>query len=74
VPEAADGGPLAFVRDGDLIRLDAGRGELEVLVDPSELRGRAPARPSAGGRGYGRELFASFRERARSAEEGATVF
>ena len=40
-PEAVDGGPIAFVRDGDLIRLDVANGRLDVLVDEAELAGRA---------------------------------
>ena len=41
-PEAADGGPLARVRDGDMIRLDAEAGTLEVLVDAAEWAAREP--------------------------------
>jgi dihydroxy-acid dehydratase len=40
-PEAVDAGPIAFVRDGDLIRLDVANGRLDVLVDEAELAGRA---------------------------------
>jgi len=40
-PEAAVGGPLAFVRDGDLIELDVPAGRLDLLVDPTELDRRA---------------------------------
>lgn len=39
-PEAVDGGPIAFVRDGDRIRLDVGAGTLDLLVDPATLTGR----------------------------------
>ncbi len=39
-PEAVDGGPIAFVADGDRIRLDVGRGILDVLVEPDELSSR----------------------------------
>ncbi|MCW0211815.1 MAG: dihydroxy-acid dehydratase [Pseudonocardia sp.] len=39
-PEAVDGGPIAFVRDGDRIRLDVSEGLLDVLVDPAELEAR----------------------------------
>ncbi|MGO4444257.1 dihydroxy-acid dehydratase [Mycobacterium sp. 2YAF39] len=39
-PEAVDGGPIAFLRDGDRIRLDVGKGTLDVLVDPSEFDSR----------------------------------
>jgi len=70
-PEAADGGPLAYVRDGDMIRVDALTGELAILVDPAELRARpcADCRPSAGG--YGRELFGMMRRAAGPADAGA---
>lgn len=40
-PEAAEGGPIAFVRDGDLIELDLEAGTLELCVDPAELARRA---------------------------------
>ncbi|GAA1287020.1 dihydroxy-acid dehydratase [Brachybacterium alimentarium] len=39
-PEAVDGGPIAFVRDGDRIRLDVGTGALDLLVDEAELESR----------------------------------
>jgi phosphogluconate dehydratase len=72
-PEAANGGPLAYVRNGDVIRLDARRGTLEIKVDRSELLGRprAPAPPSCSG--FGRELFGWMRRAAGPAEAGASV-
>ena len=39
-PEAVDGGPIAFVRDGDRIRLDVANGTLDLLVDAGELDAR----------------------------------
>jgi phosphogluconate dehydratase len=70
-PEAADGGPLAHVRDGDIIRVDALKGELTIKVDPAELTGRPlAARRSASG-GYGRELFGMMRRAAGPADAGA---
>ena len=39
-PEAVDGGPIAFVRDGDRIRLDVAKGTLDILVDPAEFDSR----------------------------------
>jgi phosphogluconate dehydratase len=70
-PEAADGGPLAFVRDGDVIRVDGRTGALEIRLDPRELMGRkAAVAPSAQG-GYGRELFATMRRTAGPADAGA---
>ncbi|MFC4565443.1 phosphogluconate dehydratase [Nocardiopsis mangrovi] len=72
-PEAAAGGPLARVRDGDRIRLDATAGTLEVLAP--DLMERAPAEPAAGDAvGTGRELFAALRRAVGPAEQGAGVF
>ena len=42
-PEAADGGPIARIRDGDVIRLDADQGTLEIMVDKAEFEARDPA-------------------------------
>ena len=75
-PEAATGGPLAKVRDGDVIRLDASAGSLQVLVPEFEWAIREAATlpatlRQANGLGMGRELFANLRRNARSAEEGA---
>jgi phosphogluconate dehydratase len=74
-PEAAEGGPLAKLRDGDLLRVDAHAGRLEV-VGPASWKERAPAKldVSGNGRGAGRELFSMFRAHANSAEAGATPF
>ena len=78
-PEAASGGPLARVQDGDLIRLDGVAGLLQVLVDDAEWNAR-PAVPmpatlrAANGAGMGRELFANLRRNARPAEEGACTW
>ena len=74
-PEAADGGPIARLRTGDIIRLDAERGTLQVLLDPAELHARpAAADPRAGEHGFGRELFAPLRALAQPAERGGGVF
>jgi phosphogluconate dehydratase len=75
-PEAATGGPLAKVRTGDRIRLDAVAGTLAVLVDASEWDAREivpmpAALRAANGVGMGRELFAGMRRNALAAEEGA---
>ncbi len=71
-PEAEAGGPLARVRDGDVVRLDAARGTLEVLAD---LSGREDARPAVDSSvGTGRELFAALRGAVGSADTGAGVF
>ena len=75
-PEAAMGGPLARVRDGDVIRLDAVAGTLQALVPQAEWDSREPAQlppalQAANGIGMGRELFAGMRRNTLSAEEGA---
>ncbi|MEV4102799.1 phosphogluconate dehydratase [Nonomuraea sp. NPDC049649] len=76
-PEAADGGPIALVRDGDVIRLDSAAGTLELLVPAEELARRAPegrALSDAEWVGTGRELFNAFRRMAGHAEQGAGMF
>lgn len=74
-PEAAAGGPLAKVRDGDLLVLDAVSGRLDVIVDAAEWTARVPDRPDPSGssHGVGRELFHMFRAHAVVAEEGGGV-
>jgi phosphogluconate dehydratase len=74
-PEAAEGGPLAKVRDGDMLRIDAESGALDV-VSPSDWRERAPAQMDLAGntRGIGRELFSLFRANSSSAERGGSSF
>jgi phosphogluconate dehydratase len=73
-PEAADGGPIARLRDGDRIRLDVAAGTLEVLVDADEWAARTPAVADleANRSGVGRELFETFRRAVGSAETGAS--
>lgn len=75
-PEAADGGAIAKICDGDMIRLDAVSGLLEVLVDAAEWASRAPATADLSGNdsGVGRELFIPFRAGVNRADEGATIF
>jgi phosphogluconate dehydratase len=70
-----DGGPIAKIRDGDMIRLDAVTGSLEVLVPAEEFAAREPAGAdlSRNEWGLGRELFARLRENAGTADEGASV-
>ncbi len=72
-PEAAMGGPLAKLRDGDLVRLDAGAGTLEVLEDGFETRAPVTADLSANGQGLGRELFEVFRRNVGLATDGAAT-
>ena len=78
-PEAADGGPLAKVRDGDMIRVDGLTGELLVRVDEAEWAARpVSAMPDElrqrNGVGMGRGLFAAMRRQALTAEEGALTW
>jgi phosphogluconate dehydratase len=74
-PEAAEGGPLAKVRDGDMLRVDGESGVLDV-ISPPDWSGRAPAQLdlAANARGMGRELFGLFRAHACSAERGGSAF
>ncbi len=71
-PEAADGGAIALIQDGDMMRLDAPAGRLDVLAD---LSGRkpAPADLTGNGNGVGRELFEVFRKNVGGAAYGAAV-
>lgn len=73
-PEASQGGPLAKVRNGDYIELDATAGTLSIEVDVSELEQR-PLEMHSGKSdvGVGREFFAVFRQAIGSAEDGASV-
>jgi phosphogluconate dehydratase len=78
-PEASAGGPLAKVRDGDIIRLNATVGMVNVLVDEDEWAEREVAELSDSKRhnnahGFGRELFGGMRKNVLSAEEGAITW
>jgi phosphogluconate dehydratase len=75
-PEAADGGPIARLIDGDVIRIDANKGTMDVLVDAEEFASRALAIKdmSDNEQGTGRELFAAFRNLAGRADQGASIF
>ncbi len=72
-PEARAGGAIARVRDGDIIRLDAEAGRLELKVDEAELAAREPAVVHDAAFGMGRELFAHMRAGVGSADTGAAV-
>jgi dihydroxy-acid dehydratase len=69
-PEAVDAGPIAFVRDGDRIRLDVGKGTLDVLVDADEFDSRKagfnPPAPK-----YTTGVLAKYRKLVGSAAHGA---
>jgi phosphogluconate dehydratase len=75
-PEACDGGAIAKIRDGDIVRLDAVNGTLEILVDASEFAARPLAEVDLDDNefGMGRELFAPFRRHVGPADSGASVF
>lgn len=74
-PECLDGGPLAKLRDGDVLRLDAEKGELQVEIDEDTWAARDCAQPDLAEHefGMGRELFAVFRQSVNGAEQGATL-
>ncbi|WFE73189.1 phosphogluconate dehydratase [Roseinatronobacter sp. S2] len=72
-PEAAKGGPLARVQDGDMMRLDAVTGRLDVLEEGFDARTPVTADLSANEFGLGREMFAAFRQAVGDSTEGAAV-
>ena len=72
-PEAFGGGPLGRLHDGDIVRLCASRGALDVLVDPGDWASRTPKPPPPSAVGTGRELFAFMRHGADGAECGASA-
>jgi phosphogluconate dehydratase len=73
-PEACQGGPLAMVRNGDWISLDATTGTLTVDLSAQELAEREPVSHDAiSNTGVGREFFGLFRQAVTSAEQGASV-
>ena len=73
-PEAARGGAIGRIRDGDMITIDAVRGEMSVDADDIDARTAGADEIATHSFGIGRELFEAFRERATSAEEGASFF
>jgi phosphogluconate dehydratase len=73
-PEAADGGPISLIRDGDLIRLDSTAGTLTVQADLSERTPEGAPLSDAQWAGTGRELFSSFRRMVGPPDRGASVF
>ncbi len=74
VPEALDGGAIAKLQDGDVVRVDALSGDLQVLTEGVLDRPAATADLTSYQHGTGRELFALFRNSVTSADTGATVF
>ncbi|WP_299642685.1 phosphogluconate dehydratase [uncultured Ruegeria sp.] len=73
-PEALDGGPIAYLQDGDLLRVDAVKGELEILTEGVLDRAPTTADLSANQHGVGRDLFDAFRQNVGSADAGASIF
>ena len=78
-PEASAGGALAKIRNGDIIRLNATVGMLNVLVDEDEWAEReveelSDAKRNSNAHGFGRELFGGMRRNVLSAEEGAVTW
>jgi phosphogluconate dehydratase len=73
-PEALDGGPIAYLQDGDVMRLDAVAGTLEIVTAGVLDRAAVTADMSYNNYGMGRELFALFRKAAGTADTGASVF
>jgi phosphogluconate dehydratase len=78
-PEALDGGALAKLRDGDVVRVDADAGTLQALVDEAEWAARVPAvmpatQAEANGHDFGRELFGGMRRNVTPAEQGAVTW
>ncbi|HYJ48703.1 MAG TPA: dihydroxy-acid dehydratase, partial [Microbacterium sp.] len=71
-PEAVDAGPIAFVRDGDLIRVDIAARTLDLLVDDAELASRRSGWESLPPR-YTRGVLAKYSRLVRSAAEGAVT-
>jgi phosphogluconate dehydratase len=74
-PEAKADGAIARIRDGDIVRLDAVHGHLDVLVEAVEFASRVPATADLSTHefGMGRELFGIFRQSAATADLGAGV-
>ena len=75
-PEAANGGAIGRIQDGDIVRLDAIAGTLDVQVDNETLSTRVQASADLDKHhvGLGRELFSMFRDRVGTADTGASVF
>ena len=73
-PEALDGGPIAKLQDGDVLRVDAVAGTLQILTEGVADRPAAAADLSGNQAGTGRELFAMFRNTVGAADSGATIF
>lgn len=73
-PEALDGGPIARLQDGDILRVDAQKGTLDILTEGVMERPLATCDLTSSQSGTGRELFAAFRNAVGSADTGAAIF
>ena len=73
-PEALDGGAIAKLQDGDVVRVDSVSGDLQILTAGVLERDVATADLSGNEYGLGRELFAGFRRSVGTADTGACVF
>ena len=73
-PEAVDGGPIARLRNGDLLRVDCEMGTIDYLGDATEFAQRECAKRPAEADGVGRELFAHMRSAVGPADAGGAVF
>jgi phosphogluconate dehydratase len=71
-PEAVDGGAIAKLRDGDILRVDAAKGRLDIMTEGVLERDCVTADLTANGFGQGRELFNHFRTLVGSADTGAS--
>jgi dihydroxy-acid dehydratase len=69
-PEAVDGGPIAFIKDGDLIRIDVVNRTLDLLVDPAELESRKVGWKPIPHK-FTRGVLSKFSQGVSSASEGA---
>ena len=72
-PEAADGGPIAKIRDGDILRVDPASGRLDVLAPDFDARDPVTVDLSDNEDGLGRDLFAAFRAHCGLSTEGAGI-
>lgn len=72
-PEALNGGPIAKLRDGDMVRICARTGTVDAMVEASEWAGREEVAAPPPAQGMGRELFALFRHTADDAEKGGSA-
>jgi phosphogluconate dehydratase len=72
-PEAADGGMIAKLQDGDVLRIDAMSGELDIVTEGVENRQPATETHPSSNFGMGRELFSALRAAVGPADQGASV-